>query len=357
MRLDSLLPVALSVSLLALTGCDALLSAPQPNTETTGNQQQVTPEVTDPAQATRHYMYVMNGLGKTLDEVDLATMAVTPSIMKTGSSPNQLLTLGVVTYVVNSLDHTLLKLDLRARKTLATIHLDTGANPTAITSLGDGKAVVTNWAHSKLTFVDLTTAATESTLALTSGAPYPESAVASGKVYVPANKWAADWSALEWSGVYVVDLASKTVLKTIELEADANPSHVSVDPGGQLWVGVKTGLVTIDPSTDEVSGRVELGARVTHVQFVSATKAYGKINGGLVSFNPQSRMILRGLANMIPVAVDEVGTFKIFQGVGYVSNFASDSVSVVDLDTEAASGSPIPVGDGPQDLTFVTVAD
>lgn len=357
MRCNPLLPVALSVSLLALTGCDALLSAPKPNTETTGDQQQVTQEVTDPAQSTTTYMYVMNGLGKTIDEINLESMGVTKSIMATGLYPNQLLTLGVVTYLVNSGDHNILKLDLRARKTLATINVANGANPTTLTPFGDGKALVTNNVANNLAFVDLTSAATESTLAVAPGAPFFEPAVVGGKAYVPADKWAADWSALEFSGITVVDLAAKSVVKTIDLAADANPGNVSVDPSGKVWVGVKTGLVTIDPATDTVAGNLDFGEKVTHVQYVSATKAYGKVNGGLVSFNPQTKTILKTVANKIPVAVDGAGAFKIFQGVGYVSHFASDSVSVVDLNTEAASGSPIPVGDGPQDLTFVTVAD
>ncbi|MNK89726.1 hypothetical protein D3C87_1097450 [compost metagenome] len=265
--------------------------------------------------------------------------------------------MGVVTYLVNSGDNNVVKLDLRARKTLATINLDTGANPSTITMIGGDKAIVTNSIANNLSFVDLTTAATESTLVVSPGSPFFEPAVTSGKAYVPADKWKSDWSGLEFSGIYVIDLSTKTVSKTIALADDANPGNVSVAPSGKVWVGINTGLVSIDPATDQTVDNLNFGEKVTHVQYVSATKAYGKVNGGLVSFNPSTGAIIKNTSDKIAAEVDGTGAFKIFKGVGYVSHFAKDTVSVIDLATEAASGSPIPVGDGPQDLTFVTVED
>jgi DNA-binding beta-propeller fold protein YncE len=358
MRFTRVFPLMLSLSLFALTGCEALFTAPKPNTGATGSQQQETKEVTDETKPTTTYMYVMNGLGKTLDEISLKTMAVTSGVMTTGLYPNQLLTLGVVTYLVNSGDNNVVKLDLRARKTLATINLDLGANPATLTPFDGGKAFVTNSVANNLVFLDLTTSATESTLASPQGSsPFFQPAVSGSKAYVPANKWAPDWSSLVFSGVHVVDLATKQVLKTIELEADADPSNASVDPSGKVWLGVKDGLIAIDPASDTKVHTLAFGVPVTHVQFVSATKGYGKVSGGLVSFNPSTGAILKDVAGKIEAEVDVMGAFKIFNGVGYVSNFGKDTVSVVDLVTETASGSPIPVGDGPQDLTFVTVED
>ncbi|MNR82083.1 hypothetical protein D3C72_128370 [compost metagenome] len=357
MRLKPLIPLMLSLSLFALAGCDALFTAPSPGNPDTGSQDQVTQEPKDETKPTTTYMYVMNGLGKTIDEISLKTMGVTQGIMTTGLYPNQLLTLGVVTYLVNSGDNNVVKLDLRARKTLATINLDTGANPSTITMIGGDKAIVTNSIANNLSFVDLTTAATESTLVVSPGSPFFEPAVTSGKAYVPADKWKSDWSGLEFSGIYVIDLSTKTVSKTIALADDANPGNVSVAPSGKVWVGINTGLVSIDPATDQTVDSLNFGEKVTHVQYVSATKAYGKVNGGLVSFNPSTGAILKNTSDKIAAEVDGTGAFKIFKGVGYVSHFAKDTVSVIDLTTEAASGSPIPVGDGPQDLTFVTVED
>ncbi len=355
MRFTPVILSLLSLSLFTLTGCEGLLTAPAPGGETTGSKDQSTSDITDPAKPTTTFMYVMNGVGKTIDEINLKTMGVTRNIMQTGLWPNQLLTQGVVTYLVNSGDHDIRKLDLRARSTLDTIALANGSNPTTISMYGEGKALITNNVTADLAFVDLASRTTEASLKLTKGAPFFEPAIVNGKAYVPADKWADDWSALEFSAIYVVDLATRTIVKTIELNADANPGNVSVDPAGKLWVGVKTGLVTIDPATDETIGSIEFGEKVGWVQYVSETKAYGSVSGGLVSFNPSTREILKSGADKIAVA--EAGAFKIFQGAAYVTSFKNDTVTVVDLAIQAASGSPIPVGDGPQDLTFVTVED
>lgn len=359
MRLNLSIPVMLSLSLLALTGCDGLFTAPNPNTGGTGSQQQETQEVTDETKPTTTYMYVINGVGKTIDEINLKTMAVTSNIMSTGLYPNQLTTTGVVTWLVNSGDNNLVKLDLRARKTLDTLNLANGSNPSTLTMIGEGKGLVTNNMTGDLAFVNLDTKATESTLALPKGVPFFEPAIVDGKAYVGAVEANYDnYPAITYtySAVYVVNLATKAIAKTIELDGDANPGNASVDPSGKVWIAVKDGLVKIDPATDTVTKSLAFGEPVTWVRYVSATKAYGSIYGGLISFNPSTDTILRASANKIPVASDW-GAFKIFKGVGYVSSQASNSITVVDLATEAASGSPIPVGNGPQDLTFVTVED
>lgn len=359
MRLKPILPVMLSLSLVALSGCDALFTAPSPNTGSNDSQQQETPDVTDDTKPTTTYMYVLNGIGKTIDEINLKTMTVTSAVMNTGLYPNQLTTKGVITWLVNSGDHNLVKLDLRARKTLDTIELANGSNPSTVTLIGEGKALVTNNMTGDLAFVDLETKTVESTLKLPQGVPFFEPAIVGGKAYVGAVEASyANYPAITYtySAIYVVDLATKAIAHKIELDADANPGNASVDPSGKVWVAVKNGLVKIDPATQTVSKSLSFDEPVTWVRYLSATKAYGAIYGGLVSFNPTTDEILRGPANKIPVASDW-GPFKVFKGVGYVGSQAENSVTVVDFATEAASGSPIPVGDGPQDLTFVTVED
>jgi YVTN family beta-propeller protein len=349
----------LSLSLFALTGCDGLFTAPNPTTGGTGSQQQETQDVTDDTQPTTTYMYVINGVGKTIDEINLKTMAVTSNIMGTGLFPNQATTKGVVSWLVNSGDNNLVKLDLRARKTLATLNLANGSNPSTLSMIAEDKGMVTNNMTGDLAFVDLHTMTAESTLALPKGVPFFEPAIVDGKAYVGAVEANYDnYPAITYtySAVYVVNLATKAIAKTIELDADANPGNASVDPSGKVWIAVKDGLVKIDPATDTVTKSLVFGEPVTWVRYLSATKAYGSIYGGLISFDPTTDAVLKTSANKIPVASDW-GAFKIFKGVGYVSSQASNSVTVVDFATEAASGSPIPVGDGPQDLTFVTVED
>lgn len=358
MRLRSLplIPLMLSLSLFALAGCDGLLTAPSPGTDSTGKQDQITPDEPDPAKPSTTYLYVMNGMSQTIDEINLKTLEMTPEVMKTGLYPNQLVTQGAVTYVVNSGDNNIVKMDLRARKTLDTINLATGSNPMTVSLLGNGMALVNNLLTSNLTFLNLDTHAADTGAKLPGeGAPSFAPGIVNQKAYVPVDKW-SNWEVV-YSAVHVVDMATKQVAKTIDLPVDANPSDVAIDPAGKVWMGVKGGLVMIDPATDAIAKTIPLGSQAYGVQFLSATKAYASVDGGLVSFDPSTGTVLRGVDNKI-AADNAWGGFKIYGGVGYVSDFGKNTVTIIDLQTEAASGSPIPVaGDGAQDLTFVTVED
>lgn len=356
LRSNLLVPLMLSFSLFALTGCDALFTAPSPGGEKSGKQDQETPDLTDPAKPTTTYMYVMNGMSKTIDEINLKTLELTPNVMETGEWPNQLLTQGVITYMVNSGDNNIFKLDLRARKKLDTINLPEGANPMTVTLLGSGMAMINNLIPSSLTFLNLATHQTDAEVKLPGqGAPSFVPGVVNNKAYVPVDKW--EKGKVIYSAIHVVDLATKQVLKTLALPLDANPGDVAVDPSGKVWVGVKSGLLKIDPSTDTIAQEIPLDAQANAVQFLSATKGYASVAGGLISFNPSTGAVLRGVSDKIE-ADNSWGAFKIFQGVGYVTDSLKNTVTIIDLVTEAASGSPIPVaGDHAQDLTFVTVED
>lgn len=362
MNLKSL-SLTLSMSLLA--GCQMLnAAAPMPGAnQSTQAPQTTTPAATDSLKPTTTYMYVMNGKGKTIDEINLKTMTVTKNVMATGLWPNQLLTSGATTYLVNSGDNNFLKLDLRARTTGGTYNLAVGANPKTVTLLDNNKAVVVNWLHSTLAFVDLGTKAIDATLGLHANAsdsaqPANGLAITGGKAYVPAVAYNSDWSYAA-SKIYVVDLKTRTVLKTIDLSASANPYDITVDPLGKVEVTVSNGISVIDPGTDTVTRTINYGSQPAAVQYVSATKAYAGLGTGLVSFNPTTGAILRDASHSIPTGVsfNYSSTLKLFKNAAYIPNFASDSVVVVDLATETASGSPFSVGSGPQDLTFITVED
>jgi|GEM_PF-2432358 len=356
LRSNSLMPLMLSLSLFALAGCDALFTAPSPGGESSGKQDQTTPDVTDPAKPTTTYMYVMNGMSQTIDEINLKTLEMTPNVMETGLYPNDIVTQGVITYVVNSGDNNITKLDLRARKKLDTFDLATGTNPMTVTFLDNGTALINNLLTSSLTFLNLATKQSDGDFQLpTEGAPSFSPGVVNSKAYVPVDKWSK--GQVVYSAIHVVNLANRQLIKTLDLPVDANPSNVAVDPSGKVWVGVKGGLVKIDPATDTIAQTVSLASQVNAVQFLSATKGYASVDGGLVSFNPTTGAVLRDVSDKI-AADNSWGAFKIFNGVGYVSDFGKNTVTVIDLVTEAASGSPIPVGgDGAQDLTFVTVED
>lgn len=348
------LPLVLTLAV-TLAGCDFLGAAPRPNTNGQGDQ------TSSPQVGTGNYLYVFNGLGKTIDEINLKTLAVTRNIQSTGLYPNQFVTEGTTTYLVNSGDANLFKLDLRARAKLDTINLDTGSNPMSLTLLGSNKGLVTNNMKNYVSWIDLATKTPEATTSIR-GAAGGGAAIANGKAYVPSVE--ADYSnypaiGYAFSGIQVYDLATRQLVKTIALANDALASYylttdIGTDPNGLVEVATKTGIVVIDPATDTVSRTLNFGAKTNNLQFVSPTRAYAMSEDGMVSFNPTTGAILRGTDNKI---ASGAGSFRIFGLAAYVTNFASDSIRVIDLLTEQASGSDLAVGDGPQDLTLITVAE
>jgi DNA-binding beta-propeller fold protein YncE len=188
------------------------------------------------------------------------------------------------------------------------------------------------------------------------GSPTGGIAVLGTKAFIPAI--AADYSnwpaiAYTFSGVYVVDTVTRQVEQTIALANDANPSDISLDPNGQIEVATKSGIVLIDPVTYATSVGAAFGEPVHSVRYASGTLAYAAISNGLVSFDPATQAVIKGVADKIPAGGDtSVGGFELRQGRAYVPNFANDTVTVVDLATLQVVGDPYHVGDGPQAVVF-----
>lgn len=325
----------------------------------TSSPTQTTQQTTSPA-SKGEYLYVFNGLGKTIDEVNLKTREV-KSLMRTGLYPNQFVPSGDMTYLVNSGDHSIDKLDLKNRRLLDVVSLPIGSNPMSLTPYGDNKGFVVNYGTNDVAWLNLDTRALEATASVPNSAPGGAVAITNGKAYVSATRSNYDAGtktfSVTYSCIHVYDVATRALLKTIALDnADDNPGvsvgDASVDPNGKVQVGVKNGIVVIDPTTDTITRRIDFGVSVGSMRYVSATKAYAATYTGMLSYNPTTYEILRGKDNPIPSGG---GPFKIHGGAAYVANFGADAIRVIDLATETASGSDIPVGDGPQDLVFMTV--
>lgn len=317
-------------------------------------------------------LFVMNGLGKTIDEIDLNTGAVSLSILTTGLYPNQLHRAGTDTYLVNSGDANILRLNLTGRTAAAPIHLPTGSNPFVMVPLPTPatEALIVNYFDSNdtlladVSFLNLTTELIEAdkTVDLPEGNPTGGALIHDGKAYVPATAatygGAPDYAATyTFSGVYVIDLATHAIAGTIALPDDANPGHISRDPAsGLIHVCTQTGIALIDPATDTLrAGGLTSPVPLHGIRYVSATLAYAAVYDGLVTFNPATQAFIKGPDAKIPAGGDtSVGDFLIHDGKAYVPNFANDTVTVVDLATETVVGAPFPVGDGPQAVVVQT---
>lgn len=303
----------------------------------------------------------MNGLSKTLDTVNLKTGIVSKAVLKTGTFPNHLLVNNTSAYVVNSGDANILKLDLLSLKESGRLDVTTGANPMTLTLLGDGKGLVVNYLEKTVEFFDLARSQSEKKITLPSGQPGGGVAVANGKAYVCAvaatyassPPYAATYS---FSGIHVIDLGLRSLKTTINLPNDTNPQiSVTKDPVGQIQVSSDKGVITIDPATDQAVRTIDFGKPIGAVAYLDSERAFAAADGnGLVSFNPKTGTILRSVGQKIVAGDTSVGHFAILKGLAYVPNFASDSVTVVDLEAGVATGSPYQVGDGPQEVGFVT---
>lgn len=310
------------------------------------------------------YMFVMNGLGKTIDRVDLNSGATSLSVLQTGLYPNQLLRDGAHTWLVNSGDATLDKLDLLKPEKVDTINTAVGSNPLTMVKLNDTQALVINYMSSDgdlrpdVAVLDLATRQVTKIIKLPNGAPAGSAAIVGDKIYLPAMQ--ADYSAYPaigytFSGIHVIDKLTLAVTHTIALPNDADPRDITLDPNAKILFAHKGGLSLIDPLTDTVTPGLATTAALHSLRFVDATKAYAAIADGLVSFNPTTQTFIKDPSAKIPAGGDtSVGGFTLHEGRAYVPNFANDTVTVVDLATDTIIGTPYAVGDGPQAVVFQT---
>ncbi|HEY9897901.1 MAG TPA: hypothetical protein V6D00_01855, partial [Pantanalinema sp.] len=313
--------VALSLTLAACT-------TPKPNEA---------PTVTTAAAPKGMYLYVFNGLGHTIDEINLKTREVSSAVIKTGPVPSQFVMGNDTTYLVDSVSASIDLLDLRTRTKSDTINLRTGTSPITLT-LAEGKKGLVM--HSdfmtnlkEIAWMDLGTKTLEATASVPKLAWADTGCVvANGKVYVPAAEVVYGQPSTE-SGLYVFDYATRKLLQTLPLEATDNPTAIALDPNGMVEIGVSTGVKILDPKENKVTKHVQLGAAAKAIRFLSADKAYALVEGGLVSFNPKTGDVLRPAANKIAAPTGSSGMFRIFDGAAYVSNFDADTVRVIDLAT------------------------
>jgi hypothetical protein len=306
----------------------------------------------------KSYLYVMNGLAKTIDEIDLQAGTVNKSVLPTGLYPNQLVSIGSLAWMVNSGDATIDGLDLRGHRKVGTINLATGANPMTLAPVSAHEGIVVNYLAKNVAFVNLDTLGPETTVSLPQGQPGGGLAIANGKAYVAATT--ADYSkypaiSYSFSGIYVIDLTTRALKSTITLDATANPVPVVTDPAGNIEVGDSQGVLTIDATSDQVIRIMNLGTPVNSIAFASSSVAYGAALGnGVLSYNPSTGAVLRDASHPLRVGDSSVGNLKVFGNKLYVPNFSQDTITSVDLATEATKSSYV-VGHGPQELCFVTV--
>jgi hypothetical protein len=309
-------------------------------------------------------MYVMNGLAESIDQVDLTSGTVTLDHFQTGKWPNQLWFDGTLSWLVNSGDATLDVIDLLT-KTKETVNLPVGSNPWTIHKLTATTALLVNYLDSNggglsdVAFFNTATKTVTKVVDLPEGKPSGGAVVSGDKAYVPAA--ASTYlsvppytATFTFSGIYVIDLKTQAIIKTITLEDQAaNPGELSLDFRGNIVFPQKGGLGVLNPTTDTVTQGLASATPLHSVRFFSADKAYAAVADGLVVFNPSTHTFIKGPSDKIPAGGDtSVGGFEIRGNRAYVPNFSGGTVTVVDLGTETIVGTPFAVGNGPQAVIF-----
>jgi hypothetical protein len=190
-------------------------------------------------------------------------------------------------------------------------------------------------------------------------------AIAGGKLYVVCQRLKG-WDPGDVSLIVVIDIASDTVIKPIELERK-NPCDIALF-GGKLYVActgswsdpTDGGLEVIDTAADTNQGvlisETELGGNLSGVAVVSASKGYVLVMGTwpntvVKSFDPQTSAVGEALVGATSAADAE------FNGSGklYVADRSTEHPGIYIYDTfdDQLIAGPISTGLPPNCIAFV----
>ena len=328
------LPVSLSIGLLVssiLAGCPVTPSS-------------ATGKVVDSPRVA-----VFNGLGKTIDLIDPVSRQVESSVLPTGKYPNQFVEDGSRTLLVVSGDSQIRTIDLRAKREVGIFNLPEGFSPQWLVPIAPGRGVVAGYG-SGLAWVNWQSGTLEATSSVPLGTAF-RVAISNGKAYVPVSsiEYNPDYSikGYVYAGVHVYDVQTRALLRTLDLAKDADPQAIATGPDGIIWVGTQTELLKIDPAEDTLSARLTVGKPISFFAFRDRTGYAVLQAGGLLDFDVDKATWNRGPDKVMAGG----GAGLLIRGnEAWTSDFGNDQVLVTDLTTGLASGSPIPVGDGPQHL-------
>ncbi len=325
------------------------------------SEQDLTPEE-------NRFIYVLNAGPKCkgpayLSLVDLFNLrtkqgeVVRLNLLPLGDIPNAMVSQGQTGYIVNSGSNTLQIVDLSALKTVGTVSLGEGTNPMQMALVGR-RAYVTLLLTNEVAVVDLDKLEVSQRIPVGSG---PTGiAYANNKVYVTNTNFqgfdpSTGVSKYGPGTVSVLDPLTNRVIKDIPV--DINPQTILEDSRGRLHV-VCTGnfgdipgrINIIDPKTDTVVGRVDIGGAPGSLAFAFNGKAYlsDSLNG-LTSYDFRALEILRPPSQALKVTPFPWAMVTDTRGNLYVSVLSTGDLLVLDTFKDEFIGR-VGVGDCPEGL-------
>ncbi len=217
--------------------------------------------------------------------------------------------------------------------------IEVGRTPHGVAVTPDGKILlVAVYGENRVAFVDVASTAVVATVPVQN--PHTIAIRPDGKTAYVASQLPGKFA------LVVVDLASRSVVRTVELATAPRDPEFSFD-GKVLYftlAGVNA-IEVLDPTTDKVVAEVPTGVS-PHIArlYGGATLAAAVVQGPgvLQLFDPATKMAVRTIA---------VGNQPHWQASGdgkkvYVTNEGSNDVTVVDLGT--GQKTTIPVGTAPR---------
>jgi YVTN family beta-propeller protein len=286
------------------------------------------------------YAYVANLGSDTLSVVDTATQSVVTSI-PVGDDPDGVAVTpdGTQVYVANFLSDNVSVIDAGTNRVTKTI--DVGSGPVGVAVRPDGAlAYVTNRGSNTVSVINVATNALVTTIAVGAG-PNAVAITPNGALAYVTNSFTKAPGT-----VSVIDLQTNAV--TVTVEVYRNPNRLAITPDGRLVYVANFrswNVAVIDAATNTVTATVPLFGRPSGVVVnPNGASVYVATLGGTIEVIETAT---NSITNVIDVGSNPYGIATTHNGgAGYVANFASGTLSIVDLGEETGSAT-ITVGDKP----------
>ncbi|MCH8567794.1 MAG: T9SS type A sorting domain-containing protein [Balneolales bacterium] len=212
-----------------------------------------------------------------------------------------------------------------------------GSSPQWIEQVSETKAYISNLLLDTISILDLETL--EITGSITVGANPEGITVSEGKAYIAITEFG------EGNQIAVVDIATDELLKTIT--AHDNPRFLLTDNDGFVWV-MCTGnfgfgdadesfgeIVVIDPATDEVVERIEVGGKPQNLRLNNNTRRAYVVNEGVQLVDMDTFELQENL--LFETAYFALGVWGTAETT-YYATFAPDFSSAGRVDIRTADG-------------------
>jgi YVTN family beta-propeller protein len=283
--------------------------------------------------------YVGNFADNTVSVIDTATGKVVGTIpVAAGPHGMAISSDGGTVYVAGDGSSLLSIIDTASDRVTKTVEV--GKTPNGITLTPDGRVLlVTVYGEDKIAFLDTATQTVVGTVAVAK--PHTVSIRPDGKLAYVTSQEPGHF------GLVVIDLASRTVVRTIALEKTPRDAEFGYD--GKAFYFTLAGFAAVevlDPASDKITAEIPTGVSPHFVNLFNGTM-FGLVvvqgPGELLLFDPATNKAVR----TIPVGKQPHWATVSGDGkTAYVTNEGSNDVTVVDV--AAGKTTTIAVGHAPR---------